>query len=158
MPALVVPVASTVRKCSHTFDFTCSQNLQVCCNSYWPTTPQGCCWDWLKSIVTIIVLFYWLSVEICTLFKNGETLLVALSLSLSLCSLFSDVLLLSPLTGRCESVNELPRRGIDTDPKPWVSRPAQPEPVLGAHVRRQPWEWPHVSPHQLYLKAFFRLN
>lgn len=88
MPALVVPAASTVRKCSHTFDFTCSQNLQVRCNSYWPTTPQGCCWDWLKSIVTMIVPCYWLSEESWTLFKNGETLLVALSLSLSL-SMFS---------------------------------------------------------------------
>lgn len=34
-------------------------NLQYCCNSYWPTTPQGCCWDWLESIVIIIVLFHY---------------------------------------------------------------------------------------------------
>lgn len=69
-----------------------------------------------------------------------------------------SVLLLSPLTGRCESVNRLPRRGIDSDPKPWVSWPVQPEPVLGACVQGEPSEWPHVSPHQLYLKSFFHLN
>ncbi len=105
-----------------------------------------------------------LSAGVCTLFRNVKTLPLCslppltLSLSLSCCFLSADVLLLSPLTGRCESVNGLPWRGIDTDPKPWVSRPVQPEPALGAHVRRQPREWPHVSPHQLYLKGFFHLN
>lgn len=108
---------------------TAAEAIEYYCNSYWPTTPHGYCW--INSVNNYTVLL--LSDGDCALFKCENTphpphasCFQRLALFFRYVFFSRDVLLLSPLTGRCESVNGLPRWGIDTNPKPWVSRTAQP--------------------------------
>lgn len=106
---------------------TAAEAIEYYCSSYWPTTPHGYCWINSDNNYTVLLL----SDGDCALFKCENppnpphaSCFQRLALFFRYVFFSRDVLLLSPLTGRCESVNGLPRWGIDTDPKPWVSTSA----------------------------------